>query len=151
MNFVKLFDRLRVREGQTIGNGIHWSTSAFSRLVLYFRIGGLGLRVRWPIAGTWPQFSFLWQGCRPLCPGIGFDLERQSLRVNGVYVSLELLDSITLPTGDLYRFDRKGDIVFVTRITDCDPPPNRNRIACGECGGTVVDGKCISSTPHAGF
>lgn len=111
---MKLIDRLRVGQGQIIGNGIHWRTSPHSRLAIFIRAWKIALSIRFLHGRRWPRLYLSWPRTS-ICPGVEFSFDRDSILVNGIYISLELLDAMTVPDpARLHRFERKGNIVIVT-------------------------------------
>lgn len=110
---MSFWERLRVHEGEIVGNGIHWGAGPYSRLAIYLCVGRFGLRVRWKPDSLWPDFLFRRTNTY-IGAGIAFDFPTRSLKLNGVSISLEILDFMTDPNPKAwYRYERHGDTVRV--------------------------------------
>ena len=111
----ELWDRFRTHEGEIIPRGFSWDSSAHSRVLVYFRLWNRMLRVRRPRDGRWEVRWF--RAEHRICKGVTYDFEYQAIEVNGVKISLELLDVITRPNPErVFRFERQGNTVIVTEV-----------------------------------
>ena len=120
-----MWQRFRTHENEIKPNGFSWDRTAYSRLMIYLCAWPyFAVRLRWkypkeiregqprPFFRTFDARFF--RAGNVICKGVRFDFERLSISVNGVSISLELLDAMTNPRpGVSFTFERTGDYVTV--------------------------------------
>jgi hypothetical protein len=112
---VSFVDRFRTHEGLIKPNGFSWDRTDYSRLVIYLRAYRAALRIRFKHDRRIPELAWFWSLRKKVCHGIEYDFLTQSIKVNGVCISLELLDAMTMPReGSWFSFRRVNNYVYVT-------------------------------------
>ena len=112
---MSFLDRYRTHEGLIKPNGFSWDRTDYSRLVIYIRVYRIALRIRFKHDRRIPELAWFYSLRKSVCPGVQYDFLTQSIKVNGVGISLELLDAMTKPReGVWFSFRRVNNYVYVT-------------------------------------